>query len=358
VAPRNVFATNFDNPPVDLPPQGKIRAGYLSGLTGLISHLGDDPRRVLEHQGIDPDTFEDPDQDIECIAAINLLEYCSRRLGDPLFGLHLAEQQDPDVYGYAWAFARSAPNVMEALQSLVDYVQLSVSPECEMELVSGSRVSELRWGTHIGLGEREQVNYHGTLLILKMLRILVNSEFRPSYTSLTCRIGRSEIQQLQERLGCRIISRADYNAIAFPSTILKRPISTSNRMMFTLLGSCLDQLRAASKASFVEQVESSVRRALSCGECSVDNCAEELGTSARTLQKRLTRMGVKFSEIVQEERIKLAKQALLWSDCSLDEIAFEIGYSEQTSFGRAFKRATGMTPKTFRMMEQREFHQV
>ena len=76
-----------------------------------------------------------------------------------------------------------------------------------------------------------------------------------------------------------------------------------------------------------------------------------MGTSTRTLQKRLNRIGVKFTDIVQDERIKLAKHSLRWSDASLDDIAFQLGYSEQTSFGRAFKRATGLTPKEFRMQQ-------
>ena len=159
------------------------------------------------------------------------------------------------------------------------------------------------------------------------------------------------MQVLQDRLGCKVHGKANANAIAFAAETLERPLATSNRMLFSLLENGLAQLRASSRASFVEQVEASVRRTLSAGCCSVDRCAAELGTSTRTLQKRLTRMGVKFLDIVQAERIKLARHALLWSDCTLDEIAFRLGYSEQTSFGRAFKRATGVTPKAFRLTE-------
>ena len=125
-------------------------------------------------------------------------------------------------------------------------------------------------------------------------------------------------------------------------------------LLYNMLGGCLAQLRTTTRAGFVEQVEAYVRGALSDGGCSVDACADKLGTSSRTLQKRLTRNGVKFLDIVQNERIKLAKQALLWSEASLDDIAFQLGYSEQTSFGRAFKRATGMTPQGFRSSESRK----
>jgi AraC-like DNA-binding protein len=127
----------------------------------------------------------------------------------------------------------------------------------------------------------------------------------------------------------------------------------ANKMLFGLLGSGLAQLRAVPTAGFVDRVGATVRRALSAGCCSIDSCAEHLGTSTRTLQKRLNRTGVKFSEVVREERIKLAKHALLWSDCTLDEIAFQLGYAEQTSFGRAFKQSTGMTPKAYRLNQGR-----
>lgn len=342
------FVPDFGSPEITLPPQGRIRVGYLNGLTGLVSSLGDDPRSILEYHNIDPVSFEDPDQDIECITAVNLLEHCASKLQDPLFGLHLAELQDPDVYGVALVYARAAPNVGEALRCLMDYVQVSVSPECEMDLVTSRDVAELRWNTHIGVSERAQIHYHGMLLILKILQKLDAAHFRPSYANLTCHVGRTDATRLQERLGCRVHGRAEANAIAFSSEFLDRPLATSNRMLFTLLGGSMNQLRNNTRVNFVEQVESRVRRALASGDCSLDDCAGQLGTSSRTLQKRLTRMGIKFSEIVQNERIKLAKHALLWSDCSLDEIAFQLGYSEQTSFGRAFKRATGLTPKSFR----------
>jgi AraC-like DNA-binding protein len=348
----NTFVLSVDRPLDALPGHGKIQAGYLRGLKNVVRNLGGDPRIILERHDIDPLAFDDPDHHIDCTAAVDLVEYCSRHLHDALFGLHLAQQQDPDVFGCVATLARSAPTVREGLQCLVDYVPVSASPECEMELAVGREVAELRWRTH--LSEGEQVNYQGLLLMMKTLQMLGGASFRPHYASLTFGVGKSNLQPLQEGVGCRVHSRADANAVAFPVDILDRRVATSNRLLFGLLGSYLAQLRAASRAGFVEQVEAYVRGALSSGRCSVDDCADRLGTSARTLQKRLTRMGVKFSDLVQNERIRLAKQSLVWSDSTLDEIAFRLGYSEQTSFGRAFKRSTGMTPQAFRSTEARK----
>lgn len=345
----NNFTSTLDTGCMAIPAQGKIRAGYFKGFDTLVDSLGGDSRKVLEHQGIDPLVFDDPDNDMECVAAVDLLEYASRHLKAPLFGLLLAEQQDPDVFGCVMALARSAPNLGQALQSLVDYVPVSASPECELEMVSTRQSVELRWRAQNGLGDTTQVSYHGILLIMKTLKMLGRQHFRPRYASLTLPIKRHEARLLEEHLGCKVNGKAAANSITFPVEMLDRPIASANRTLYSLLSNGLTQLRAVSKSSFTEQVETHVRRSVLEGNCALDDCANRMGTSARTLQKRLTKAGIKFTDIVQSERIKLAKHSLRWSDSSLDEVAMQLGYAEQTSFGRAFKRATGLTPKEFRM---------
>jgi AraC-like DNA-binding protein len=85
----------------------------------------------------------------------------------------------------------------------------------------------------------------------------------------------------------------------------------------------------------------------------MDRCAAKLGLSTRALHKRLQAVGIQFSDIVDEQRLEAAKHALLQTDYTLDEIANHLGYSEQSSFGRAFKRWTNLTPQAFR--DQRLF---
>jgi AraC-like DNA-binding protein len=354
VQPENSIVFSAEGCLEALPPPGQLQAGYFRGLKTVVRNLGGDPQQVLERHNIDPFAFEDPDHHIACTAAVELLEYCSSTLHDSVFGLHLAEQQDPDVFGCATAIARAAPTLRQALQSLIDYVPVSASPECAMEMVVARDIAELRWRTHAGFGDTQQANFQGLLLMAKTLQMLGRQHFRPRYATLAFGVRRADILTLQDHVGCKIHTKTEANAVAFDADILDRPIATSNRMLFGLLGGYLAQLRAASRSDFVEQVEAYVRNALSESGCSVDGCAEKLGTSSRTLQKRLTRMGVKFSEIVQTERTRQAKHALLWSDRTLDEIAFQLGYSEQTSFGRAFKRSTGVTPQAFRATRNRK----
>jgi AraC family transcriptional regulator len=52
-------------------------------------------------------------------------------------------------------------------------------------------------------------------------------------------------------------------------------------------------------------------------------------------------------------RIDAARRRLRSSDASLPEIALSVGFADQSHFGRAFLRETGLTPAAFRQAQQR-----
>ena len=47
-------------------------------------------------------------------------------------------------------------------------------------------------------------------------------------------------------------------------------------------------------------------------------------------------------------RMQLAKQLLREGTCSIQEVATRVGYESEAAFSRAFKRATGSPPATWR----------
>jgi AraC-like DNA-binding protein len=334
------------------PPNWKVQSGYLRGFGRLVRNSGGDPRLLLERHHIDPVTLDDPDHYLDCSSVANLLEDCRERLCDPLFGLRLASVQSPDVFGCVTALARAAPTLRQGLQSFIGYLPVVHCPQSSnMEIVVARNAAEIRWQSHADLGDNQQAVSHGVLLIMKVLAMLAG-QAQLSYANLTLPIERTALDAAQDIIGCRVHGKSAVEAIGFPAELLDRPIESSNRLLFKLLGSYLEQVRSTKKFTLVEQIENYVRDLPPSEKCTVGRCAEKLGISARTLQKRLTRMEMKFSDIVDNQRIKLAEQALRQSSCTLDEIASYLGYSEQSSFGRAFKRWTGTTPQSFREKQQ------
>lgn len=59
-------------------------------------------------------------------------------------------------------------------------------------------------------------------------------------------------------------------------------------------------------------------------------------------------LGVAPKAYVREQRIARARELLRSTTLTIEEIAATLGYDEPTSFFRAFKRATGVTPGEFR----------
>ncbi|MFB0552266.1 MAG: helix-turn-helix domain-containing protein [Phycisphaerae bacterium] len=65
-------------------------------------------------------------------------------------------------------------------------------------------------------------------------------------------------------------------------------------------------------------------------------------------------MGITIIDYLTSVRIERAKQLLLATDQNCTEICFEVGYNNQSYFTRTFKGLVGMTPRHFRVRNQRK----
>jgi AraC-like DNA-binding protein len=339
---------SLEGPLDPLPAERQMRTANLTGFSDLVRNLGADPRWILERHGIDPRVIRDPDSYIDCKSLVDVLEYCSLSFNDALFGLRLAQNQEPDVFGCVAALCRAASSFREGVNSFIDYIPVVHSPVTVLELVESRETAELRWSVGADLGVNSQANYQGMLLTLKVLRQIGGRSFRPSYVNLAVDTRPKDIPEVEARLGCHFHSRAGANAIAFPAAMLDQSVPTANRLLFRLVSGYLERVREVARTTIVERVEDYVRGSLPSGNCSIEHCAKKFGTSVRTLQGNLSVHGLRFSDILEKQRIDFAKTYLERRHLSLDEVASMLGYSEQSSFGRAFKRWTGATPQRYR----------
>lgn len=85
---------------------------------------------------------------------------------------------------------------------------------------------------------------------------------------------------------------------------------------------------------------------------SLETAARQLGTSPRTLQRKLTQSGISFWALVEQSRFEIAGALLRDTDLKLQEIATRLGYSSPGGFSRAFARWAGRSPSAFRRASQ------
>lgn len=80
---------------------------------------------------------------------------------------------------------------------------------------------------------------------------------------------------------------------------------------------------------------------------SLEVAADILGTSPRTLQRRLQERGSTYRRVLAEAQFELSRQLLDSGDFNITEIAQETGYESPSNFTRAFRRLAGMTPTQY-----------
>lgn len=109
-------------------------------------------------------------------------------------------------------------------------------------------------------------------------------------------------------------------------------------------GAPATRAQPSGRDALIERVQAAVERELETTAPSVGAVARALGTSPRTLQRRLGERGLSFRDVVEQVRERHARVYLANADLSIAEIAQRLGYAEVSAFLRAFKRWTGTTP--------------
>ena len=113
--------------------------------------------------------------------------------------------------------------------------------------------------------------------------------------------------------------------------------------------------RCMSRSLTVDEICQLLLALLSSGYPTIDKVAGLLHSSPRSLQRQLGKEGVTYAELVSRCRFREAQRLLTESEDAVQEIAARLGYADPSSFGRAFVRWAGTSPRQYRR-QQLGFH--
>ncbi|MEM6925877.1 MAG: AraC family transcriptional regulator ligand-binding domain-containing protein [Myxococcota bacterium] len=153
-----------------------------------------------------------------------------------------------------------------------------------------------------------------------------------------------------EILGIPVRFDARRNAIQLHRSWLGTRLSPVNAYARDLFTQHADRLLSelAERSSVQAQLERWMLAELSAGAVSMDRAARQLGMSRQTLYRRLKEEGLTFAAVHDGLRDRLACDLLGARKVSVGEVAHLLGFSEPSSFVRAFRRWTGISPGAFR----------
>jgi AraC-like DNA-binding protein len=167
-----------------------------------------------------------------------------------------------------------------------------------------------------------------------------------------------DMKPFSSLLGSRLRFGQSMTRATFPASMMSLPVSTHWPQMRPIVEAQAEaSLRALTQGEPVADVPADdlacrvselIAEHLSRGAVTVEQIAPQLALSTRTLNRRLADAGTSFRALGEKVRRRRAESLLGDPGISLAEISFILGYHEQSTFQRAFKRWTGMTPGEFR----------
>jgi AraC-like DNA-binding protein len=108
-------------------------------------------------------------------------------------------------------------------------------------------------------------------------------------------------------------------------------------------------LREASRRqSWTDRVRFVLEHTESFAELDLAAVAQRVQASERTLRRALDREQSSFAALLDEARERVAREKLAQSELTLTEVGTLLGYSSLSSFGRAFRAWTGLSPAEYR----------
>ena len=148
--------------------------------------------------------------------------------------------------------------------------------------------------------------------------------------------------------GCPVLFGMDENALVVSREVMThRSPHHSPRMMRVLEAEAATLVARLDAPSMAGEVRARLRAGRRCRVCDASTIAQELHVSLRTLQRRLSDEGTRFSAVVDMVRRDVALE-LLAEGMTVERTARAVGFSGSRALIRATKRWTATTPDVLR----------
>lgn len=332
-----------------------IRAHYADILCQLAEDRGLHRSRLLTASGIRPSMLGHPENLITVDQFSALCRESLVQSGDPALGLEYGKRLKFTTHGSLAQAAISCDTLEQALTVLIKYFQIRFvymklsffveDREAVIQLDLAHSIEDLyRFNVDVVMASLMDVN-----LLLFGRRLLNGGR---------CLLDFPEPQDAaayRQLFGTRITFAGGVNQLRFKRVFLDSPMSLSNPVTRRIAeAQCKEEMRFIEGAT---SVSDRVVRLLEAGRSqrltALEEVAEHLQMSTRTLRRQLAAEGVRFQQLQDSLRHRRAQDLLRRNELTIDEIADALGYSDPSNFGRAFRKWEGVAPSAWRRLLQK-----
>lgn len=329
----------------------KIQVNSVGKIISAAESAGVTPDELCHSVKFDLSALEDVDNQIPFRQLVALGENAARLTGDEAFGLHVGERTDAKMYGVLGYVTLNSQTFGEALNRLIRYQQIRTDAiKFSLEIVgSDAHLAYIYQTTDISPQNRRQESEEMMSTVIKVGRELTNVDWTPREVHFE----HAQPKNISEHTRIfRAPVRFDkpLTKLIFDSSLLNLAIAQADLTLGSLLERQAKDLltKSPQHEDFIDQIRQLIKENLPNREARMETICRKLGSSTRTLQRKLTEEGTSYQELLEETQRELSEFYLQKSEMAICEVSYLLGFSQPSAFHRAFRRWNGLTPKEFR----------
>jgi AraC-like DNA-binding protein len=266
---------------------------------------------------------------------------------NPAIGLLLGTETKTERFNPVGLAALSSENFGAAIDQIARYKQLTCPEEILQKKDDEEWSIQFRWLLADQV-EPPVLNECCFAWVLSIARHGTGTRLSPLRVEFAQ--PRAHAKTIERHLGCPVVCGVPRNAIVFRTADAERPFVTRNAELLGMLAPHFEEelKQETGDENFVERVRIAIQQKLTGRRPNIEDIADALHISSRTLQRRLQDEGSSFQRVLEEARRQLARQYLNNSVLELNEAAYLLGYEDSSSFVRAFRTWEGVPPARWR----------
>ena len=307
------------------------------------------PDQILRRAGLPEDMLSRGERSLTTNEWFRFWRALETEAADTMFPLRIveviaAESFDPPLFA-----ALCSANLMQAVQRLAKYKQLVAPMSLEVDVGPSTKLTvSPRW-LSIPADVPYSLKVAEIAFFLRLTRLGTREPIKALRVVLPRLPPNAYVRRFEKFFGAPV-TPGESPSVTFSAEDALRPFLTVNESMWRVfepdLRRRLSELDAT--AATAERVRAVLLELLPSNAATIENAAERLGMSKRTLQRRLEDEGENFRALVNATRERLARHYLGNTKMSSGEIAFLLGFEDPNSFYRAFQEWTWQTPDSAR----------
>jgi AraC-like DNA-binding protein len=327
-----------------------VRAASLTGYFAVAGELQLNVVPLLRRAGLSRTMMSDPEQMLPARSVVHLLEDSADTSGCMTFGLRMAEYRQLSDLGLVSLLIVHQPTLGDALDVLSEY-RNRINSNLTLQVEKHDDAIFLR--EHFALQQplfSRQVNDLALGVLYKICRSVMSPQWRPQCVSFSYeRPAKTADRAVFDRLfDCPVQFGADFDGIVIERADMQRRNPMSDMALASHARELVGGMVAPGDRSVAEEVEQSIRILMPMGRASIGEVAHSLGTNVRTLQRRLERDGVVFSDLLDRVRVQQVSHHFASRHLRLTDIAHLVGYSSLASFSSWYRSRFNRTPTSGR----------